>query len=250
MENNKKKIHLIMPMGGEGSRFFKNGFMIPKPLIEIHGYPFFYWATQSIKKYVDLADLTFVVLKKHIDNNNIDEYILKFFPNARIVVIPEVLAGAVLTCLEGIKHIEDDLPLVFNDCDHIFSCKTFYDYCNTGNFSELDGALLSFTSNDPKFSFLKTNDEGDVIETVEKVAVSDKAICGVYYFRNRKLFEEAAKKYLDVCSYKEFYMSGVYNIMSKEGQKIKPYIVESHLAFGTPEEYEVAQNSNDFEELK
>ena len=61
------KIHLVMPMGGAGSRFFKNGFIIPKPLIELNGKPFFYWATQSIVKFVDVEDITFVVLKKHIE---------------------------------------------------------------------------------------------------------------------------------------------------------------------------------------
>ena len=35
------KVHLIMPMGGAGSRFYKNGFKMPKPLIEINGYPFY-----------------------------------------------------------------------------------------------------------------------------------------------------------------------------------------------------------------
>ena len=63
----KNKIHLIMPMGGAGSRFFKNGFVMPKPLIEINGYPFLYWATLSISKFVDVKDITFVVLKKWID---------------------------------------------------------------------------------------------------------------------------------------------------------------------------------------
>ena len=54
----KNKVHLIMPMGGAGSRFFKNGFVMPKPLIEINNKPFFYWATKSISKYVELEDLT------------------------------------------------------------------------------------------------------------------------------------------------------------------------------------------------
>ena len=62
------KPHLIMPMGGAGSRFYKNGYMHPKPLIEINGKPFFYWATMSIKKFVDIQDLTFVVLQQHIDD--------------------------------------------------------------------------------------------------------------------------------------------------------------------------------------
>ena len=47
------KLHLILPMAGRGSRFFKNGFVCPKPLIEINGKPFFYWAARSVEKFVD-----------------------------------------------------------------------------------------------------------------------------------------------------------------------------------------------------
>ena len=61
------KLNLIMPMGGGGTRFLKQGYTLPKPLITIYGKPFFYWATQSISKFVDLKSLTFVVLKEHVD---------------------------------------------------------------------------------------------------------------------------------------------------------------------------------------
>ena len=50
------KIHLIMPMGGAGSRFFKNGFVMPKPLIEIQKEPF----PPSVTK-VNSAHLFFTV---------------------------------------------------------------------------------------------------------------------------------------------------------------------------------------------
>ncbi len=59
----KDKIHLIMPMGGAGSRFFNDGFVMPKPLIKINEKPFFYWATKSISKFVEVKDITFVVLQ-------------------------------------------------------------------------------------------------------------------------------------------------------------------------------------------
>ena len=49
------KLHLILPMAGRGSRFFENGFICPKPLIEIAGKPFFYWAARSIEKYVEIG---------------------------------------------------------------------------------------------------------------------------------------------------------------------------------------------------
>lgn len=246
----KEKVHLIMPMGGAGSRFFKNGYIMPKPLIEINDKPFFYWATRSIEKFVDIYDLTFVVLQEHIDEFNIKNKILEYFPEAKIVVIPQILKGAVLTCMEGVSEINDNMPIIFNDCDHAFHCQKFYDYCNDGNFDGVDGALLTFTSNDPKFSFLELDENDNVIRTIEKVAVSDKAICGAYYFRNKDIFKNAVSEYLEKCQYSEYFVSGVYNIMAEKGQVIKYFNVDSHLPFGTPDEYNEAKDSTYFEELK
>ena len=45
-----EKLHLIMPMGGRGARFFRDGFVQPKPLIRLRDKPFFYWAVQSVLK--------------------------------------------------------------------------------------------------------------------------------------------------------------------------------------------------------
>ena len=84
------KLHLVMPMAGRGSRFFENGFVMPKPLIEINDRPFFYWATQSIAKFVDCADITFVVLEEHIRDHAIDREIKTYYPDAKIVALPEV----------------------------------------------------------------------------------------------------------------------------------------------------------------
>lgn len=194
-----------------------------------------------------MKSLTFVVIREHVDLFEIDKRILKYYPDAKIRVLNEVLNGALLTSLEGVKGIDDSAPIVFNDCDHMFKCDSFYNYSNAGDYEALDGALLTFESNDPKFSFLLYNQAGNVIKTVEKQAISNDAICGAYYFKNREVLEHAATEYLKVCDYKEFFMSGVYNIMADEGKIIKGFRVNSHLAFGTPEEYEIAKDSDDFE---
>lgn len=246
MKINMKKIHLIMPMGGAGSRFFKNGFVMPKPLIEIKNKPFLYWSTKSISKFVDVEDITFVVLQQHIDEFEIDKKIKEYFKDANIVVIPKVLDGAVLTCMAGVEEIDDDLPIIFNDCDHMFICKSFYDFCKEGKFDELDGALLSFKSNDPKYSFLQMDSNGNVINTVEKKAVSDSAICGAYYFKNKKTFLNYATQYLTNCEYSEYYVSGVYNIMAKNNMKIANFVCDVHVPFGTPDEYYAAEKDNTF----
>ena len=246
---NKKGINLIMPMAGRGSRFTKEGFEVPKPLIKINNKPFFYWATQSIRKFIELNSLTFVVLREHVEKFSIDKHILDYFPEAKVEIIPEVLNGAVLTCIEGIRNINNNNPIIFNDCDHLFSSSLFNIYCNREIFSEIDGAFLTDKSDDSKFSYVQCDNYGKVIKTIEKKVVSNDAICGAYYFRNKDIFLECTNKYLEICNYSEYFVSGVYNVMAEKGYIIKNFEVDFHLPFGTPVEYELAVNSDKFEEL-
>ena len=76
-------------MAGRGSRFFEDGFVQPKPLIEIHGAPFFYWAARSIGKNIPLDGITFVVLKEHIRDFGLEARIRAYWPDARIVALDE-----------------------------------------------------------------------------------------------------------------------------------------------------------------
>lgn len=244
-----QKVHLIMPMAGAGSRFFKNGFAMPKPLIEIKNKPFLFWSTKSISNYIEVKDITFIVLQQHIDEFEIDKKIKEYFPKAKIVAIPEVLNGAVLTCFEGIKEIQDDLPIVFNDCDHAFISSEFNLYCNNGKFDEIDGGLLTFESQDPKYSFLEMDENGNVINTVEKKVISNYAICGAYYFKNKNLFFECANQYLNKCNYSEYFVSGVYNIMAEKKMKIANFKCDIHVPFGTPDEYYQAENNDIFRKV-
>ena len=239
-----------MPMGGGGTRFGNKGFNLPKPLIEIQGKPFFYWATQSVCKFVDIKDLTFVVLKEHIDEFHIDQRIREFYSDAGIQVIPHVLNGAVLTCCEGLKLIEDNAPLLFNDCDHAFISGQFYEYCRQGEFAGVDGALLTFESDNPAYSYVRFDEEGKVIGTIEKEVVSNEAICGAYYFRNKEIFQEAVDSYLKKCAYKEFFVSGVYNEMADRGEDLVTFKIDEHISFGTPDEYDRAVNDRRFSEFE
>ena len=225
-----------MPMAGAGSRFAKQGYNLPKPLIILNGKPFFYWAVRSITDFVDVEDITFVVLKEHIEKFAIDQKIKELFKDAKIVVIESLLNGALLTSLKGLESIKDNNPILFNDCDHAFLSQAFNRFCYEGG-SDVDGALLTFSSNSPKFSYLQLDEHNNVIKTVEKVVVSPFAICGAYYFKNKTILENCSKEYLDNCQYNEYFMSGVYNIMASKGMKIRNFPCDIHVSFGTPEEF-------------
>ena len=260
-------INLIMPMGGSGSRFSGMGFDLPKPLIPIHGRPFLFWSAESVRKFIGLQSLTFVVLQDHIERFKIDTAIRQFYPDAIIHVLDKVLNGAVLTCLRGVTAIDNDRPVLFNDCDHIFTCREFVAFCSqqengsikgnkngknntvaNGNIDRnIDGALLTFESSEPKFSFVMLDETGYAVKTAEKKVISNNAICGAYYFRDRWTFELAAKEYLNEPVHSEYYMSGVYNTMIRQKAAIRTFKVDMHLPFGTPGEYDSAIKSDAFE---
>lgn len=240
------KLHLIMPMAGGGTRFGNKGFDLPKPLIGLHGKPFFYWATQSINMFAEVKDIIFIVLQEHVDTFKINEEIRKYYPDAIIRVIPKVLNGAVLTCCEGLVEINDEMPILFNDCDHAFYCKEFYEFADAGYCEDIDGALLTFFSDSPRYSFVMFDESNNVCGTIEKEVVSNEAICGAYYFKNKEIFKEAVSIYLNNCSYSEYFVSGVYNEMVKKDKRIRTFKTDKHVSFGTPDEYEEALHKLDF----
>ena len=237
------KINLVMPMAGAGSRFRQGGYEVPKPLIELDGKPFFWHSAMSCLECFSPETISFVVLKEHVEGYSIDKRIREYFPEARIVVLEKVLKGAVLSCLaglkggEGQKALDPETPVLFNDCDHSFRSEAFKGFASQPEGAELPGgALLSFESSEPKFSFAKVDEGGYVLETREKVPISTHAICGAYWFKSPKLFEQYAAAYLENCSYSEYYLSGVYNEMIKDGCSVKLIPLDSHTSFGTPEE--------------
>jgi len=262
-----------MPMAGRGSRFSEVGFELPKPLIPIHEKPFFWWATRSIEKFIQCSGITFVVLEEHVREYHIDEEIKKYYPDARIVCLAEVTEGAAVTALRGVEGLENCTPVLFNDCDHLFQCSDFNRYCaeiqreafpriqgaqsvnngHCGRVSGFDGALLTFESSNPAYSYLKYDGAGEVTGTIEKSVASSDAICGAYYFRSRAVFESACTEYLMACEYKEYFLSGVYNALIASGGKVAGFRTDFHLPFGVPNEYREAMkdvNNSLFQSLE
>ena len=183
-----------------------------------------------------------MVLEEHIRDHAIDREIKTYYPDAKIVALPEVTEGAAITALRGTESLPDDEPLLFNDCDHLFLCKPFNEFCKAGDFANgPDGALLTFASDSPAYSYLQYGADGRVCHTVEKQVVSHDAICGAYYFKNKQLYASACAEYLHHCDYKEFFVSGIYNVLAARGANLRGFATDLHLPFGTPAEYAQAE---------
>lgn len=67
-----RRLHIVMPMAGEGSRFANAGWTTPKPLIELNGQPLFKRAISSVVAEGIEMKYSFIVRQEHIDKYGID----------------------------------------------------------------------------------------------------------------------------------------------------------------------------------
>jgi len=241
-----RKLHIIMPMGGEGSRFKDVGIDTPKPLIEAHKIPFFLRALNSIVQYVhpDYVKTTFIVRQNHINDYQIDTQLKQYVPDANIAIVEQTTRGAVETCLMAEHFIDEDDAILILDCDLEFSGLKFGNFVQSivrlnNDIEHIDGLLLTFQSNTDKYSYVKTDEKNYALETAEKKPISSNAIIGAYFFSYADDFLEAAHRLIeknDLQSTKEFYTSLLYNDLIKQNKKILVIPADTYSSFGTPEE--------------
>lgn len=244
MLKDNKMINIIMPMAGRGSRFEKMGYKQPKPLINLGGMPFFWWAVKGLlSSYSGEFKLIFIVLQNHIDDYQIDKEILKFFTDSEIVAIPSVTNGALETAVLGLKNITNEAPVLINDCDHYFKSVNFDQHIEHLQRKLLSGFLCTFPSDSPKYSYAKFTNEGYLIKTAEKQVISPRAIAGAYAFSSATVLFDNFEDYKTTCPYDELYVSGIFNNMVLKSHKIQEVKLDTHISFGTPDEFMKAKQN-------
>lgn len=229
-------------MAGEGIRFRKEGWTTPKPLIEHNGLPLFEHALSSIIVDGIGVKYSFIVRQEHIDEYRIDKTIRSFHPDSNIFAVNRTTRGAVETCLVAEPAICDDDAVIIMDCDLEFWSKEFMNIIGSILAQPVEkaygGALVSFESSEPRYSYAAVDDNGFVVRTAEKEVISNHALCGAYFFSTGRRFKQIAHQLLDEPEFKkpEFYVSLLYNYLLADGEKVRLAQVEEYHSFGTPEE--------------
>lgn len=239
----QRPLHILMPMAGEGSRFFREGWTTPKPLIMLDGVPLFMRAVGSVAMPHSVPlKFSFVVRQEHIDQYHIDEQIKAYLPSAHIFSVEHTTRGAVETCMMAATAIDDDDAVLVMDCDLQFSSLTFTrDIMSilAKSATQVDGGLLvSFTSDNPRYSYAEVDDNMIVKRTAEKKVISSHALCGAYFFSVGSRFKQVARQLLDEPDFaeKEFYVSLLYNYLLKNGETVRLCMLDDYRSYGTPEE--------------
>ena len=229
-----KKLNVLIPMAGAGSRFAQAGYTFPKPLIEVRGKPMIQVVVENLNIE---ANYIFLVQKDHYETYNLKYLLNLIAPGCKIVQVDRLTEGAACTTLLAKEHIDNDAPLVMansdqfvewnsNECMYAFSADS------------IDGGILTFKATHPKWSYAKLDEDGFVSEVAEKKVISDEATVGIYYWRHGSDYVKYAEQMIskNIRTNGEFYTCPVFNEAVGDGKKVRVKNIEKMWGIGTPED--------------
>lgn len=225
-------------MAGLGSRFAEQGYIKPKPLIDVAGEP-------MIKRVIDSLDIDgqyiFIVQKEHSVKYHLQDVLDEIVPGCKIVEIDGLTDGAARTTLAAKDLINNDTPLLIANSDQVIIWDSFV-------FSSLlrsRDAIALFKANDSKWSYAQISG-GRIIKVAEKEVISNNASVGVYGFHRGSDYVKYAEQMIekDIRTNNEFYICPVYNEAIADGRIVVPYFVNEMHGVGTPEDLERYLNDN------
>ncbi len=227
-------MNILIPMAGAGSRFKEQGYNLPKPLIDVMGKPMIQRVVENFN--ID-ATYIFVVQKTHRQLYDLDNLLKSISKKCKIVEVDGITEGAACTTLLAKQYIDTNEPLFVSNSDHYFEWDSnmFLSECLN---NDIDGNITVFNDTDPKWSFVKVNNEGYVTEVAEKRVISDIATAGIYFWKCGsdyvKYTEQMIRKNIRVKN--EFYVCPVFNQAIEDGKKIRIFNIEKMWGLGTPED--------------
>lgn len=242
--DNVNKITMIITMAGEGSRFRRAGYNVPKFMIEAKGKTLFDWSMESLLGYNEFVDKYIFIARKE---DNCKEFVMKNckkygINNIEFVELEKITDGQATTCMLALPYCSEENPIL------IYNIDTYVE-SNILKFSDIsgDGYIPCFSAEGNHWSFVKLDNNGRAIEVREKVRISDNCTLGAYYFKSAQLYSDLYKEYYNSDRNMEFnekYIAPLYNLMIERGMDVRISNVKSNKVhvLGTPEELEIFIN--------
>lgn len=236
-------INVLIPIAGKSLYFSESEYPFPKPLIEIGNKTIIERVIDNLSSVESEVQFNFVLnstdcRRFHLDStlNIITDH------RCKIVRLENETKGAACSALMAIGNIANESPLIIANSDQLFD-DPVKDLIS--QLADADAGVVTVESVHPRWSYVRLDEQGLVVETAEKRPISRNAIAGLYYFRHGKDFVDAAMRSIQKGSSVNgnFYIAPTLNELILQGRKIRTVKVHTsrYHTFYTPQkikEYE------------
>ena len=229
-------------MAGLSMRFINAGFTLPKYMLYAGNKSLFNLAVSGFSNYFE--NCKFLFIARNLFETRIfveKECELIGIKNFEIIILESPTKGQAETTFLGLNKSDTkkDEPVT------IFNIDTFRpNFIFPENINEWDGYLEVFKGEGANWSYAKTetSESTKVIETAEKLQISNYCSTGLYYFKSVSLFNHAFQSHNSIIlreNQKEQYVAPLYNILIKQKKNIQIHLIEKEeVQFcGVPDEY-------------
>lgn len=232
-------MNILILLAGTSAGFKEAGYAFPKPLVEIAGRPLVQHVIEHLAPLVQ-SGARLIFLIRHEDNlrYHIGSVIKLLAPAAEVREVRGETGGAACTALLAVDLIAQPEPLIVLNGDQLIEgdlvalVRDFVD-------RQLDGGIAVFPDVHPRWSFVKCDTQGAVIETAEKRPISNLATAGFYYFARGQDFVSAAQSMIlkDASVNGLFYVCPVYNELILRNQRIGVHHIAKarYVSLATPQ---------------
>lgn len=216
---------VLVPMAGDSRLFEESGYHFPKNLVEIEGKPLI---ERVLRQLDGLGDLVCLVREEENRSFYTADAIRLLSPRAVVVEVPVLESGAACTALLAVDDIDPEAPLLVFNGDQVIT-RELSGIIREFEQRGLDAGVVVFQAVHPRWSFVRTDDEGLVVEAAEKRPISMQATAGTYWYRHGSDFVEALKKMIlkDARVDGRFYICPAFNEMVLCQARIGTYEIEA-----------------------
>ena len=182
---------------------------IPKALFPINSEPLVKISTSIYSEWikdglVNYSDLYYVVQQLHEDNFDITSSIRQnIHKDVQTVIIPKLSEGPADSALSAITEIDENEPILINDCDHYYSSVGLLKVLSSYTNNDYDFDILITTTKPrntiPSWSYaLIENNDNPLLRLVTDIREKDpelalagaSGVIGSYFFKSAKLFKQ------------------------------------------------------------
>ena len=232
-------MNVLVLMAGPSDKYREAGHTFPKNLIEIAERPVIEHVVDNLCGLLR-GDARLILALRRDENLRFhtDRVAQLLAPGVTIYEVGDKTAGAACSALLAIEHIDNDAPLVVTNGDQIILADlaaAVADFQQRG----LDGGVIVFDGVHPRWSFVRCNAAGLVVEAAEKRPISRLATAGFYYFARGRDFVRAAQHMILKDAHVEgaFYVCPAYNELLLENARvgIHPIPRSAYFSLATPQ---------------
>ena len=163
----------------------------PLCLTEIHGVSILERIVNNTARIAN-TQYAFTFLETEAVRYHLEKIATLLVPDARSTQVPELSQGSACTALMAACQLDQAAELLIISANELVDIE-LAEVIEEFRHRKLDAGTLTFRSIHPRYSYVRLNDEGLVIEAAQREPISFFATAGIFWFAKTAYFVEGAK---------------------------------------------------------